>query len=149
MASAPVPKKKRNSNGGGQSASLKKSKTIEDYAMPTWVPQVKLAVDTLRSWMSVPQRGCVSIIGGFVRRWFFSITLNVSTGKRRWSPILASVRTSMRNLARRTEPSCFHLDSLNDCRLNKEYLIFISCWRTSSRSSSAGWRFTFPQMIQS
>ena len=149
MASAPVPKKKRNSNGGGQSASLKKSKTIEDYAMPTWVPQVKLAVDTLRSWMSVPQRGCVSIIGGFVCRWFFSITLNVSTGKRRWSPILASVRTSMRNLARRTEPSCFHLDSLNDCRLNKEYLIFISCWRTSSRSSSAGWRFTFPQMIQS
>ena len=52
MASA-APKKKRLS--GGQTAAPKKSKTMDDYAVPAWVPEVKRAVDTLRTWMSVPE----------------------------------------------------------------------------------------------
>ena len=52
MASAP---KKKRLSGSSQTAAPKKSKTMDDYAVPAWVPEVKRAVDTLRTWMSVPE----------------------------------------------------------------------------------------------
>ena len=52
MADKPV--KRRRSTGSSQPGS-KKGRTMDDYATPSWLPEVKKAVDLLSNWMLVPE----------------------------------------------------------------------------------------------
>ena len=46
--------KKKRRSGGGQPPAPKKARTLDDYAVPSWLPAVKNAIDLLSTWMSVP-----------------------------------------------------------------------------------------------